>query len=152
MSADRENGAETSRITRLAPPALLIRTSEVTAVARGNGVISYPYVGAWNSDTAAVTTGVTVIPPGQGIPLHTHNVDETVIVLNGRARATVAELDFEVTIGDATWVPASVAHCFTNSGDDDLRIYWVYGGRSVTRTICATGETFDHLSSFDRVT
>jgi HTH-type transcriptional repressor of puuD len=26
----------------------------------------------------------------------------------------------------------------------------VYGGREVTRTICATGETFEHLSERDR--
>jgi HTH-type transcriptional regulator, repressor for puuD len=26
----------------------------------------------------------------------------------------------------------------------------VYGGRDVTRTICATGETFEHLSERDR--
>ena len=25
-----------------------------------------------------------------------------------------------------------------------MRIYWVYGGRDVTRTIIATGETFEH--------
>ena len=31
-----------------------------------------------------------------------------------------------------------------------MRIYWVYGGRDVTRTITATGETFEHLSESDR--
>ena len=29
-------------------------------------------------------------------------------------------------------------------------IYWVYGGRHVTRTITATGETFEHLSASDK--
>jgi hypothetical protein len=31
-----------------------------------------------------------------------------------------------------------------------MRIYWVYGGRYVTRTICATGKTVEHLSDEDR--
>ena len=31
-----------------------------------------------------------------------------------------------------------------------MTIYWVYGGRDVTRTVTATGETFEHLS--DRAT
>jgi HTH-type transcriptional repressor of puuD len=31
-----------------------------------------------------------------------------------------------------------------------MRIYWVYGGRDVTRTICETGETIEHLSDRDR--
>jgi succinate-semialdehyde dehydrogenase/glutarate-semialdehyde dehydrogenase len=31
-----------------------------------------------------------------------------------------------------------------------MRIYWVYGGRYVTRTIVATGVTVEHLSAEDR--
>jgi HTH-type transcriptional regulator, repressor for puuD len=30
-----------------------------------------------------------------------------------------------------------------------MSIYWVYGCRDVTRTIIATGETFEHLSESD---
>ena len=52
--------------------------------------------------------------------------------------------------GEATWVPAGVPHRFLNRGDSLMRIYWVYGGRDVTRTITATGETFEHLSESDR--
>jgi HTH-type transcriptional repressor of puuD len=52
--------------------------------------------------------------------------------------------------GEATWVPAGVPHRFLNRGDSPMRIYWVYGGREVTRTITATGETFEHLSENDR--
>jgi hypothetical protein len=43
-----------------------------------------------------------------------------------------------------------VPHRFANRGKGPMRIYWVYGGREVTRTICATGETFEHLSEQDR--
>ena len=48
-----------------------------------------------------------------------------------------------------TWVPATVPHCFVNAGSEILEIYWVYAGLNVTRTICATGETSDHLSGGD---
>jgi hypothetical protein len=47
-------------------------------------------------------------------------------------------------------VPAGIPHRFLNRGDGPMRIYWVYGGRDVTRTITATGETFEHLSESDR--
>jgi LDH2 family malate/lactate/ureidoglycolate dehydrogenase len=47
---------------------------------------------------------------------------------------------------DADGIP----HRFFNRGQDVLRIYWVYGGRDVTRTITATGETFEHLSEHDK--
>ena len=47
-------------------------------------------------------------------------------------------------------MPEGVPHRFANRGQSRLRIYWVYGGREVTRTIVATGETFEHLSEADR--
>jgi HTH-type transcriptional repressor of puuD len=91
-----------------------------------------------------------VFEPGTAIPLHTHNVEENVLVLEGEATAVVGEDSFELKAGDATWVPAGVPHRFANRGQGRLRIYWVYGGREVTRTIVATGETFEHLSEADR--
>ena len=62
----------------------------------------------------------------------------------------VLDEEFELVAGQATWVPAGVPHCFRNRGAGTMTIYWVYGGRDVTRTITATGETFEHLSDSDR--
>ena len=92
-----------------------------------------------------MTTGITQIPAGAGIPLHTHNVEETVLILAGTAMVRVADVETGVVAGDATWVPAGVPHCFTNTGTEVLHIYWVYPGLNVTRTNCVTGETSDHL-------
>ncbi|MGH7775598.1 MAG: cupin domain-containing protein [Candidatus Dormibacterales bacterium] len=132
------------------PPALLLRKGAIAAFDRGTGVTTTPYVGKWNSSEARVTTGVTSFLPSTGIPLHTHNVEEAVLVLEGEATAVVGEASFELEAGDATWVPAGVPHRFANRGAGVMRIYWVYGGRDVTRTICATGQTFEHLSDQDR--
>ena len=89
-------------------------------------------------------------PPGTGLPLHSHNVEESVLVFEGEATAVIGDDEFDLVAGQATWVPAGVPHCFCNRGDGPMRIYWVYGGRDVTRTITATGETFEHLSESDR--
>lgn len=132
------------------PPALLVRGKEIATFDRGNGVATMPYVGKWNSEASEVTTGITAFSPGTAIPLHTHNVDETVLVLEGMATAVIGDDTFEVTAGDATWVPAGVPHRFLNPGPSLMRIYWVYGGRYVTRTMCATGVTVEHLSEQDR--
>jgi HTH-type transcriptional repressor of puuD len=91
-----------------------------------------------------------VFEPGTAIPLHTHNVEETVLVLEGEATAVVGQDSVDLEAGDATWVPAGVPHRFANRGQGPLRIYWAYGGREVTRTIVATGETVEHLSEADR--
>jgi len=77
-------------------------------------------------------------------------VEESVLILEGGAVSEIDGERFDLVAGDATWVPAGVPHRFLNRGTTPMRIYWVYGGRDVTRTITATGETFEHLSESDR--
>ncbi|GAB3063382.1 hypothetical protein GCM10027053_27600 [Intrasporangium mesophilum] len=129
---------------------LVIRPSTVRPFDRGNGVVTIPYVGKWNCETNRVTTGQTQFAEGTGLPLHSHNVEESVLVLEGEAVAEIGDASFDLVAGEATWVPAGVPHRFYNRGAGTMRIYWVYGGRDVTRTITATGETFEHLSEHDR--
>jgi 3-isopropylmalate dehydrogenase len=129
---------------------LVLRPADIEPFDRGTGVRTLPYVGKWNAEANRVTTGITEFPAGAGIPLHTHNVEESVLILEGQATAVIGADRFDLEPGDATWAPAGVPHRFANRGQGPLRIYWVYGGRQVTRTICATGETFEHLSAQDR--
>ena len=72
------------------------------------------------------------------------------LVLEGEATAQIGEQHVGLSAGSATWVPAGVPHRFLNRGRSLLRIYWVYAGREITRTITATGETFAHLSEHDK--
>ncbi|HTE69928.1 MAG TPA: cupin domain-containing protein [Actinomycetes bacterium] len=131
-------------------PPLVLRAGEIERFDRGAGVATLPYVGRWNAKGNRVTTGITVFEPGTAIPLHTHNVEESVLLLEGEATAVVGEDSFDLEAGDATWVPAGMPHRFANRGQGRMRIYWVYGGREVTRTIVATGQTVEHLSEADR--
>jgi HTH-type transcriptional repressor of puuD len=130
--------------------SLLIRPDQVVPFDRGHRVVTIPYVGRWNAEDNRITTGQTVFAPGTGLPVHSHNVEESVLILAGDAIAEIDGERFELVAGEATWVPAGVPHRFLNRGDSPMRIYWVYGGREVTRTITATGETFEHLSENDR--
>ena len=134
------------------PPApnLLITPAEIEPFDRGNGVATIPYLGKWNSADNKITTGQTIFQPGTGLPLHSHNYEESVLILEGQAVAQIGDEEFDLEVGQATWVPAGTPHRFYNRGDGVMRIYWVYGGRDVTRTITATGETFEHLSASDK--
>ena len=129
---------------------MVLRAAEIEPFDRGTGVSTLPFVGKWNAEGNTVTTGITTFAPGTQIPLHTHNVEETVLVLEGQATAVIGEARYDLEVNDATWVPRAVPHCFINRGAGRMRIYWVYGGRYVTRTICATGKTVEHLSAEDR--
>ena len=64
---------------------MVLRAAELPRFDRGAGVVTLPYVGKWNTDGNRVTTGITVFEPGTAIPLHTHNVEESVLVLDGGA-------------------------------------------------------------------
>jgi quercetin dioxygenase-like cupin family protein len=130
--------------------SLIVRPGDIEPFDRGNGVTTLPRVGQWNSKDTTVTTGITAFEPGTGLPLHTHNVEECVLVLEGEATVTIADQTTTVPPGTATWVPAGTPHRFANHTDQPMRIYWVYGGRKVTRTTVATGETVEHLSNADR--
>ena len=148
VPAAGEAGAQPST-----PCCLVLRPSEIEVFDRGSGVRTVPFVGKWNTpsdESNRVTTGMTIFKPGTGIPPHSHNVEESVLVFAGEATAVIGEERFELVAGQATWVPAGVSHCFINRGEDDMTIYWVYGGRNITRTVTATGETFEHLSAGDR--
>jgi HTH-type transcriptional regulator, repressor for puuD len=134
----------------MAEQSLVLHPDTIDPFDRGNGVRTLPYVGRWNAVSNRVTTGVTEFAPGTGIPLHTHNVEESVLILEGEATATIEDEEHALVAGDATWVPADIPHRFVNRGTGRMRIYWVYGGRDVTRTVVATGETFEHLSDADR--
>lgn len=130
--------------------AMVLHPREIALFDRGTGVKTIPLVGKWNAQGNKVTTGITIFGPGTQIPVHTHNVEETVMVIEGEATAVVGDDRYDLVAEDVTWVPSGVPHCFINRAAGQMRIYWVYGGRDVTRTIVATGETFEHLSERDR--
>ena len=85
--------------------------------------------------------GITSFAPDAGIPLHSHNCEESVVVLEGEALFEDEHGAHELRAGDTTLVPAGVVHRFANRGDTLMRILWIYGSADATRTIATTGET-----------
>ncbi len=127
----------------------ILHADDVEWIERGNGIASGPLFGG-HTNGAKFATGMTRFPPGGAIVLHSHNVDESVTVIEGSGRAEIDGQEFEVSVYTTTYVPAGVNHRFINTGDGPMRIFWVYAGTEVMRTIAATGETVVHLSAEDR--
>jgi putative monooxygenase len=125
---------------------VVLRPDELPVVDRGGGARTVRLVSrACGSST--MLNGVTAFDGGAAIPLHLHDCEESVLVLEGQA---IAEIDGErhaLAPGDVTWVPAGVPHRFLNaSGTQPLRIFWTYASVDASRTLLATGETrsIDH--------
>lgn len=119
----------------------IMRPSEIKPHERGGGARTTPLVTRGIGSTSMLN-GITEFGPGAAIPLHTHNCEESVMVLDGDAIAELDGVQHRMTAMDTTWVPAHVPHRFINASDTEtMRIFWTYASIDATRTLVATGET-----------
>jgi len=119
----------------------ILHPGECPVKDRGNGIRTTPLVTA-GVGSREMLNGITTLDPGAAVPLHTHNCEESVLVLSGRARAHIDGVETDVRPGDTSWIPAGVPHFFRNVSDSEpMSIFWTYASIDATRTIVATGVT-----------
>lgn len=127
----------------------IILTENVKVISRGGGITTVPLVTPRLSPDVRIVTGISTYPKGMGAPLHRHNCDEQVTILEGLGEVEIEGALTPLKPYDTTYIPAGTEHAFHNRGDEPLRILWIYPGNKVTRTFSATGETVEHLSAAD---
>lgn len=122
------------------PPSVL-RPATLPAHNRGGGASTVQLV------TKAVgarvfLNGTTLFEGGAGIPLHTHNCPESVVILEGSAIVEIDGTEHHLERFDTTYVDAGTTHRFRNaSATEPMRILWTYASVEATRTIVETGVT-----------
>ncbi|MCW8220401.1 cupin domain-containing protein, partial [Streptomyces griseolus] len=114
---------------------VIIKAAAVRLLDRGGSVVTTPLVTtqAANGENL-ITSGMSVYPVGSGAPMHSHNCDEHVTVLDGEAEVLVGGEVTRLERFDTTYIPSPLPHLFRNVGDTPLRILWVYTSGTVTRT------------------
>lgn len=120
---------------------MLLRPSDIPARQRGGGAKTIPLVTRRTGSTSFIN-GITIFEPGAAIPLHFHNCEESVLLLEGNCIAEIDGVDYAVKPGDVTFIPAGLPHRFRNtSATEGMKILWTYASVEATRTIVATGDT-----------
>ena len=119
----------------------VLRPSEITATERGGGARTIPLVTRKVGSTRLLN-GITSFEGGAAIPLHSHNCEESVMILEGNAIAEIGGVEHRLGQHDTTWIPADVPHRFRNASETaPMRIFWTYASVDATRTLVETGET-----------
>lgn len=121
--------------------AAVLRPSQMATHDRGGGASTTPLVGP-SIGARAFINGITSFEPGTEIPFHSHNCEESVLLLEGEA---VLDIDGQVIALkplDTTWIPPLVSHRFRNlSATQPMKIFWTYARVDATRTLTGTGVT-----------
>lgn len=121
--------------------AVILRPDEIPARDRGGGASTIPLVSK-RVGAQVFLNGITRFGPGAAIAEHTHNCDESVVILRGNAVVHIAGVPHDVGVGDTSFVPTGIPHYFANASDtDEMHIFWTYSSIDATRTVVATGVT-----------
>jgi quercetin dioxygenase-like cupin family protein len=121
--------------------AVLLRPELLKTYERGGGVRTTPLVSP-SIGTSGFINGITSFDPGVAIPFHSHNCEESVVLLEGEAGLDIDGEEYVLQVLDTTWIPPNVSHRFRNlSQTKPMKILWIYASVDATRTLTDTGIT-----------
>lgn len=123
-------------------PPQVLRPDEIPTHDRGGGARTTPLVTA-RVGAGGFINGITEFAPGVAIPFHSHNCEESVMLLEGNAMMDMdGHASMQLKAQDTTWIPANLSHRFRNlSSDAPMKIFWIYASPQATRTLTESGET-----------
>lgn len=119
----------------------VLRPDQISSHDRGGGARTTPLVMPSMGATGFIN-GITEFGPGAAIPFHSHNCEESVMLLSGEAYLDIADEVQDLKPMDTTFIPPNVPHRFRNkSSTEPMKILWIYASVHATRTLVDSGET-----------
>ena len=120
---------------------VVLKPDQIKSHDRGGGARTTPLVLPAIGATGFIN-GITEFAAGAAIAFHSHNCEESVVLLEGHATLDIEGQEIPLKPLDTTWIPPNVAHRFRNmSVDKPMKILWIYASTQATRTLVETGET-----------
>jgi quercetin dioxygenase-like cupin family protein len=137
-------------MTEQTAAGVVMYPDRMIAYERGRGAKTIPLVTP-HIGARGFLNGMTIFKPGAAIPLHTHNCEESVLLLEGHAIAEIDGQRHEIKAGDISWIPEGVPHRFVNASQTEgMKILWIYARSDATRTLVETGDTRPVLAEHTR--
>ena len=123
------------------PKFAVLKPDQIKAHERGGGARTIPLVSP-STGASAFINGITEFGPGAAIPFHSHNCEESVMLLEGDAMLDIEGQEIRLKALDTTWISPNVSHRFRNLSDTrPMKILWIYARLDATRTLTDTGVT-----------
>ncbi|MEN9559931.1 MAG: hypothetical protein RLZZ502_1142 [Pseudomonadota bacterium] len=121
--------------------AALLQPETLITYERGGGARTTPLVNQ-EVGTKSFITGYTSFAAGAVIPFHSHNCQESVVLMEGEAVMDIDGQEYSLKAHDVTFIPPNVPHRFRNaSSTAPMKILWIYENSQATRTLLDTGLT-----------
>ena len=71
--------------------------------------------------------GISALPPGYSVPVHTHRAEEFAMIVRGSGYITIEDEAIPVTEGSVVVTPPHLRHLTTAGPEAPMVVYWVYG-------------------------
>ena len=121
--------------------AVVLPLDTLPAFERGGGARTTPLVTRAVGTTSFIT-GYTDFDAATKIPFHSHNCEESVVLISGDAMLDIDGEEHRLKPLDCTFIPPNVPHRFRNLSDSQpMRILWIYAQTDATRTLIESGAT-----------
>ena len=78
-----------------------------------------------------ITLIVEVIAPGDRIPLHTHPMNEVIVILEGGPEVTLGDETREVGPGTVVFIPAGTPHSTRNATTAPVRVHAMFPSEQI---------------------
>ncbi len=120
---------------------VVLRPDQIKSHDRGGGARTTPLVMP-GCGASGFINGITEFAPGAKVAFHSHNCEESVMLLEGHALLDIDGETLELKPLDTTWIPPNLPHRFRNLSDTQpMKILWIYASVNATRTLTESGET-----------
>lgn len=109
-------------------------------VRRCEGIENYVIAGP-KQEARSLKLGITRMSPGTSVPLHSHNCEEVVTILEGSLDIMLGDQRSTCGKYDSYFIGSNIPHEFSNTGEIDALLMVVYGSSTPSRTFIKSGQT-----------